>query len=210
MDSLVATTPTPEQIIVFDQALDRYMSSRGEFQGDQWRHACHQSAKIAAAALNLIWPACRARVQRVQLLAYMAGAGAFVHIGWPDDPSAIEGKYPMHWAVCLGADLYDPTFWQLTKAKTPLDLPPEPFCYVPQLAKRMADPEAREEDGVVWMSSSGARGLRIGYGLVEREIPAVEARLLMGDADARRHASEVVQMYRQIRHPTTDERVEYS
>jgi hypothetical protein len=112
----------------FDRAMDLYMSTR--YGGDDaWRAACHKAAKIAAAPLQEILPSVPVKAVLVELMAYMDGGTRLAHIGWRNDPQTIQGFFPMHWAVQIGDDLYDPCFWQLRNTKTPLRLPAEPYFY---------------------------------------------------------------------------------
>lgn len=181
----------------FDSILSEYMRSIKGWGGDRWRKSCHQSAKIAAAALADLLPEADVRARRVELIAHMAGTNRCAHIGWKLDTSSIGGQYPMHWAVSMSGDLYDPTFWQLRLMKTPLTLPDQPFCYAPGMIGRLTEPGAKLDDGFLWVGHAGAPGLRIGYCLRDDPLPDSVARTLMSNAEAAEHGLRVAEMVRE-------------
>jgi hypothetical protein len=176
----------PDALEVFDFLMDRHMS---ENFGEEWRTMCHQSAKIAALALARLYPKTDIALSRVELIALMEGAPGFVHIGWADDPAAIPGKMPAHFAVKVGTGLYDPTFWQLRFVKTPLNLPSEPYFYVPEfLAKAPLD-----NDGFRWVGLERPTGmLRIAYKMQSILLPFDTSQGLMSEETAEAHAAAVV------------------
>ncbi|MFC5511016.1 hypothetical protein ACFPOU_07745 [Massilia jejuensis] len=181
-------------IAQFDRAMDLYMSAR--FGGDNaWRVACHRAAKIAAAALAEIVPSVPIKAVLVELLAYMDGGTSFVHIGWRNDPEQIPGSIPMHWAVQIGDDLYDPCFWQLSTKKTPLRLPREPYFFAPDWFARARSGRATDAEGVTWCVDSGSPGLNIGYLVRGDELPSRVRAQLMSRDTVRVHAGLVRAAY---------------
>lgn len=178
-----------EFIVKFDKVLDKYMLG---FAGENWRTMCHQSAKIAAKSLLLLLPNLKIEMRRVELIAKMDGGNSFVHIGWLEDSNKIQGKFPAHFAVAIGSGLYDPTFYQLRFAKTPLDLPDEPFFYFSEFFKTPKDRE-----GFRWLSERRPTGrLHIAYMMQSTPIPEEEKRKLMSDGIAKKHAKKVSDLFR--------------
>jgi len=177
-----------DEIAQFDQAMHLYMAARF---GGTWRVACHKAAKIAAAALAEIVPSVPVRAVLVELLAYMDGGTSFAHIGWRDDPLTVPGSFPMHWAVQIGDDLYDPCFWQLRNMKTPLRLPPEPYFFVKDWFAVARSGCATDAEGVTWCRDQEVPGLNVGYLARSDELPSrVRAQLMTRDA-VRAHAGLV-------------------
>lgn len=166
----------------FDRAMDLYMSAR--FGGnDAWRVGCHRAAKIAAEALSRIFPGTPVKAILVELLAYMDGGRSFRHIGWKDDDQVIPGSFPMHWAVQIGSDLYDPCFWQLRKGNTPLQLPAEPYFFAENWFEHARAGLATDADGITWCRDDDAPGLNIGYLIRKDELSSrVRATLMSRDA----------------------------
>lgn len=180
-------------IDAFDQAMERYMTV--EFKSN-WRTMCHQAAKISTRALQMLFPQQPVIMQRVEMIAAMRGAPGFIHLGYPDDP-ARPGKIPAHFAVTVGAGLYDPTFAQLKNASTPLDLPNTPYFFL----RGLLNQEPRDfhtEKGFHWASfPAKAKGLLlVGYKVQPRPLPEEFQSLLMPDGLARRHARRVADLYR--------------
>lgn len=170
----------------FDNALDGHMR---QFFGPGWRTMCHQSAKVSATALQILYPTLNIGMKRVELIALMEGAGSFVHIGWAEDPERIEGKYPVHFATAVGNGLYDPTFHQLKDAKTRLDLPPHSFFY----AEHFLSNAPLDRDGIRWVGLPRTTGmLRVGYKVHVTLQPPVEMEGMMSESTARMHAEAVV------------------
>ena len=175
---------------VFDRVFAHYMQ---QTFGAAWRTQCHQTSKIAAYALRIVYTGCEARAQRVELVAMMEGAQACVHIGAVDDSTVIEGKVPMHFAVVINNGIYDPTFSQLALCKTPLDLPPEPYFF----ADRCLDFIQPNEEGIYWMGTRRPSGLLgIGYKLVDAPLAPHIAADLMPEEVARRHGGCVASRYK--------------
>ncbi len=171
-----------------DAALATYMSER---YGEEWRTMCHQSAKVATLALRKRFPRAGAELVRVELLALMKDSTRGVHIGSPDDTPK-PGKYPMHWAVRMGSALYDPTFCQLQRSPTPLDLPETPFFYAPELLA--AEHLVR---GFYWAVCDRPTGqLQVGYKLQPAALPSEALAQLMPEGLAKRHADRVVSAWR--------------
>lgn len=186
------TQPHDETIEAFDYALDAHMLPAF---GPAWRSMCHQSAKVAAKALKLLYPALPVELKRVELLALMEGAGGFVHIGWADDPERIEGKIPAHFATTIGTGLYDPTFHQLRGSKTPLDLPPQPYFY----AERFLVDAPTDRQGIQWVGLPRSTGLlRVGYKMHPMLEPLVPMEGVMSDSAAQAHATAVAARYQRI------------
>lgn len=184
----------PDVIAQFDEALDHHMSAR--FGGDNaWRGACYQAAKIAAAALAEIVPSAPVKAVLVELLAHMDGGTSFVHIGWRKDPQKILGAIPMHWAVQIGDDLYDPCFWQLRRMKTPLRLPVEPYFFEEGWFARARSGCATDVEGVTWCRESDTPGLNVGYLVRSDELPSRIRAQLMNRDTVRAHASLVRAAY---------------
>lgn len=183
-----------DEIAQFDRAMDLYMSAR--FGGDDaWRVACHKAAKIAAAALEGILPSVPVKAVLVELLAYMDDGASFAHIGWRNDPQTIPGSFPMHWAVQIGDDLYDPCFWQLRNMKTPLRLPAESYFHVPDWFARARRGCATDAEGVTWCIDSGSPGLNVGYLVRSDELPSRVRAQLMNRDTVHAHASLVRAAY---------------
>jgi len=181
-------------IAQFDRAMDLYMSAR--FGGDNaWRVACHRAAKIAGAALEGILPSVPVKAVLVELVAYMDGGTSFVHIGWRNDPHKIPGAYPMHWAVQIGDDLYDPCLWQLRNMKTPLRLPATPYFHAPDWFARARSGEATDAEGVTWCIDSGSPGLNVGYLVRDDGLPSGVRAQLMNRDTVRVHAGQVRAAY---------------
>lgn len=179
------TQPLDEDIEAFDNALSGHMQ---QSFGPAWRSMCHQSAKVAARALKLLYPALHVEMKRVELLAMMEGAGGFVHIGWADDPERIEGKIPAHFATTVGTGLYDPTFHQLRNSKTPLDLPPQPYFY----AERFLADAPTDRHGIQWVALPRSTGmLRVGYKVHPMLEPLIPMEGMMSDSTAQVHAAAV-------------------
>jgi hypothetical protein len=177
-------------IACFDEALDLYMSA--VFGGDnRWRGACHQSAKIAAAALQELLPDMPVRAVLVELTAYMDDGKSLVHIGWKDDDRQIEGEFPMHWAVQIGDDLYDPGFWQLRKSTTRLALPNTAYFYAHNWFPYAKSGRGTDADGMTWVHDGAKPGLNVGYLVREEGLPGHITALLMDDGEARIHARMV-------------------
>lgn len=177
-------------IAAFDAALDLYMSS--VFGGnDTWRGACHRSAKVAAAALQEILPGTQVRAVLVELAAYMDDGKSLVHIGWRHDDRLIEGEFPMHWAVQIGEDLYDPGFWQLRKSSTPLNLPVTPYFFGRGWFPYAQSGRSTDADGMTWVHDGAKPALNVGYLVREDGLPAHIAAALMDDREARMHARMV-------------------
>lgn len=177
-------------IACFDEALDLYMSA--VFGGnDKWRGACHRSAKIAAAALKEILPGTPVRAVLVELAAHMDDGRSLVHIGWKHDDRQIEGQFPMHWAVQIGDDLYDPGFWQLRKSSTPLALPKTPYFFSQKWFLYAQSGRGTDAEGMTWVHDGAQPGLNIGYLVREEVLPGHIAALLMDDGEARIHARMV-------------------
>lgn len=178
----------------FDRAMDLHMSSR--FGGNNaWRGACHRAAKIAAVALERTLPSVEVKAVLVELVAYMDGGTRFVHIGWRDDPQTIPGSFPMHWAVQIGDDLYDPCFWQLKNMKTPLRLPAEPYFHAPDWFAQARSGCATDAEGVTWCIDSGSSGLNIGYLVRSDELPSRVRAQLMNRDTVHAHAGLVRSAY---------------
>lgn len=183
-----------DEIVQFDRAMDLYMSAR--FGGDHaWRGACHKAAKIAAAALEGILPSVPVKAVLVELLAYMDDGTSFAHIGWRNDPEKIPGAMPMHWAVQIGGDLYDPCFWQLRNMKTPLRLPAAPYFHAPDWFARAHSGCATDAEGVTWCIDSGSPGLNVGYLVRSDELPSRVRAQLMNRDTVHAHASLVRAAY---------------
>ena len=184
----------PDVIAQFDRAMDLYMSAR--FGGNNaWRIACHRAAKIAAEALSWMFPGTPAKAVLVELVACMDGGTSYAHFGWRNDPRVIPGSYPMHWAVQIGDDLYDPCFWQLRKSNTPLQLPAEPYFFVEGWFERMRHGFATDVDGFTWCRDSDTPGLNVGYLVRSDELPShIRAQLMTRDA-VRVHAGLVRAAY---------------
>lgn len=187
-----------DHIVQFDRILDLYMRAVPGWGGTAWRGSCHRSAKVAAAALNVLFPSVEVRVRRVELIALMAGATSFAHLGWKGDTRVLDGMFPMHWAVEVDGGLYDPTFWQLNQAKTPLDLPERPFCYAPGLVRNMEDRRGVDGEGFAWIGNDAAPGLRIGYCLRDDPLPAAITAALISDDEALFHGREAAFLARRI------------
>lgn len=183
---------TDDAIATFDAALARHMHTAF---GPSWRTRCHQSAKVSTFALRLLYPEVSVELKQVELVALMAGADRFVHIGWAEDPNRIDGKIPAHFATSVGGGLYDPTFSQLRDVKTPLTLPAEPFFY----AARFLTDAPVDSDGFHWAAwEHGSGRLRIGYKVhpeLRRELPVG---MLMTDQEAEAHAGAVVRQLRPL------------
>lgn len=177
-------------IACFDEALDLYMSAIFG-SNNKWRGACHQSAKIAAAALQEVAPGTRVRAVLVELAAYMDDGKSLVHIGWKNDDRQIEGEFPMHWAVQIGDDLYDPGFWQLRKSSTPLNLPATPYFFGQGWSQYARSGRSTDSDGMTWVHDGAKPGLNVGYLVREDGLPGHIAALLMDDSEARIHARMV-------------------
>lgn len=170
----------------FDEAMDLYMSS--VFGGNNaWRGTCHRAAKIAAAALKEIFPNKLVQAVRVELLAYMDGGKSYAHFGWKGDSRVIEGQYPMHWAVRLGEDLYDPTFWQLRKGQMALRLPATPYFFAKDWFQFARSGQMTDADGVTWVSDGAKPKLNVGYVVRDDELPPEVVACLMPDDVARLH-----------------------
>lgn len=183
-----------DEIAQFDRAMDLYMSAR--FGGDNaWRVACHKAAKIAAAALERILPSVPVKAVLVELVAYMDGGTSFVHIGWRNDPHKIPGAYPMHWAVQIGDDLYDPCLWQLRNMKTPLRLPATLYFHAPNWFARARSGEATDAEGGTWCIDSGGPGRNVGYLVRDDGLPSGVRAQLMNRDTVRVHAGQVRAAY---------------
>jgi len=181
-------------IAQFDRAMDLYMSAR--FGGDNaWRGACHRAAKIAAVALEGILPSVPVKAVLVELVAYMDGGTSFVHIGWRDDRQIIPSSFPMHWAVQVGDDLYDPCFWQLRNMKTPLRLPAEPYFHAPDWFERARCGSATDDQGVTWCIDGDSPRLNVGYLVRSDELPSRIRAQLMNRDTVRAHAGRVRAAY---------------
>lgn len=174
-----------QHIAAFDDVLAAYMT--GCF-GIGWRTMCHQSAKIAVAALKETVGG-EVRIRRMELVALMADGTAFVHIGDPGDP-AEPGKIPLHFGVQGGNALYDPTFGQLCQSRTLLDLPDEPFFFSENFFSSDALADAQ---GFRWSAQQRPTGiLRVAYKVQPAPIPVHIAENLMTDAVAALHAKAIV------------------
>ncbi|MGX9221737.1 hypothetical protein ACWV27_25570 (plasmid) [Massilia varians] len=183
-----------ETLASFDAALDAHMSSL--FGRDNaWRGTCHRAAKVAAAALRAIYPGEDVQAIRVELLAYMEHGTRFAHIGWRGDERAIQGQYPMHWAVRIGDDLYDPCFWQLHALSTPLRLPSTPFFFAEGWFEFARSGRGTDAAGVTWVVDGGAPALNIGYLVCDEALPDDVVSSLMTDDQARLHAKLVRAAY---------------
>lgn len=183
--SVIGSVALGSLIKHLDAAMDVYLTS---LFGVNWRSMCHQSARIAATALNIIEPALDAKAIRVELLAKMMGDHhRLVHIGWANDSAVLLGKAPMHFAVQFGDALYDPTFWQLSRAKTPLDLPPQPYFSSEKFCGEVWRRDSMNT--VVQAMPSGI--LRVVYKLVDhpRDVPF---RTQMTEENVTKHAQHVV------------------
>lgn len=177
-------------IACFDEALDLYMSA--VFGGNnRWRGACHRAARIAAAALHEILPGTRVRPVLVELAAHMDDGKSLVQIGWKHDHRQIDGEFPMHWAVQIGDDLYDPGFWQLRKSSTPLNLPSTPYFFGQGWFPYAQSGRGTDADGMTWVHDGAKPGLNVGYLVRAEGLPAHIAALLMDDGEARIHARMV-------------------
>lgn len=177
---------TNDAMAIFDAVLASHMHAAF---GPAWRSMCHQSAKVSTVALRHLYPGASVELKQVELVALMAGAARFVHIGWAEDPNRIDGKIPAHFAAVIGTGLYDPTFSQLRNVKTPLALPPEPFFY----ADRFFLDAPLDTDGFRWAAwEAGSGRLRIGYKIHPELHGAVPAGMLMTDEEAEAHAAAVV------------------
>jgi hypothetical protein len=163
--------------------------------GPDWRTKCHQAAKISARALQMLFPPQRIELQRVELIATMKDGPGFVHLGCPDDP-ARPVRIPAHFAVTIGASVYDPTFAQLRNVQTHLEMPQEPYFYLQDLLK--AEPKAYQgQEGFKWSSIPASTGLLlVGYKLQPAPLPDGFESLLMPDGLARRHARRVADLWR--------------
>ncbi len=107
-------------------------------------------------------------------------------------PPTRANGYPMHWAVRIGATLYDPTFWQLRNVRTPLSLPHEPYFFCVDFFKI----SARGDDGtqvVTYQSESGK--LILGYRQVTEPIPLEAQSTLLPDGLVRKHARKIVSQF---------------
>ena len=176
---------TPRFVTQFDGILDQYLSA---FHGPSWRTMCHQSAKVAAKALNAVPVKHGASLCRVEMAVMMKNAQGFVHIGDPDD-ERIDGKVPMHFVVRIGDAAYDPTFWQLRFVKTPLDLPQKPFFFAPNVWGADAPEDSR---GFRWSAVDRPTGtLLVGYKLQPAPLPLDVSQPFMPDDVADKHARQL-------------------
>lgn len=183
----------------FDMTLDKYMETA--FAADPtatgvlaqpWRHRCHQSAKIAARSMGALL-SCKTQLVRVQLRAQMERADRYVDLGNPDDPPSAARRYSMHWAVRIGSSLYDPTaLWQLRSAKTPLDLPPEPYFFAEDFFK-IAAPSS---DGGFTVTYIGTQEkLYLDYKLISVPLPVHIAAMMLPDRQVLSHARAVTKLF---------------
>jgi hypothetical protein len=186
-------------IVRFDAALDNHMATA--FAADpsttgvlaqNWRHRCHQSAKIAARSIGILLN-CKTELVRVQLRAMMDGSPQYVDLGNPDDPPTAARRYSMHWAVRIGSSLYDPTaLWQLRSAKTPLSLPPYPYFFFEDFFKLAAP----SPDGGLTVAFKGPEGkLYLDYKLIPVPLPPAIIAQMLPDGEVRRHAREVAKLF---------------
>ena len=178
-----------DTVDAFDTALAHYMAQ--EF-GKDWRTQCHQSAKIAAYALRALHPDFHIEARRMELAAMMQGAGSYVHLGDANDPPMAEGKVPMHYAVVVGTGIYDPTFWQLSRCATPLDLPEVPYFYVDRCLEITPD-----DSGFRWVGLRRPTGLLgVGYKLQDIPLPGPILAKLMTEELAHQHGARVAARYK--------------
>jgi hypothetical protein len=183
-----------ETLASFDAALDSHMSSLFG-RGNVWRGTCHRAAKVAAAALCEIFPSEDVQAVRVELLAYMEQGTRFAHVGWRGDERAVKGQYPMHWAVRIGDDLYDPCLWQLQSVSTPLRLPSTPFFFAEGWFEFAKSGRGTDAGGVTWVVDGGAPALNIGYLVCNDALPDDVVAALMTNDQARLHAKMVRAAY---------------
>lgn len=183
-----------ETLASFDAALDSHMSSLFG-RGNVWRSTCHRAAKVAAAALSEMFPSEHVQAIRVELLAYMEQGTRFAHVGWRGDERAVKGQYPMHWAVRIGDDLYDPCFWQLQSVSTPLRLPSTPFFFAEGWFEFAKSGRGTDAAGVTWVVDGGAPALNIGYLVCNEALPDDVVAALMTYDQARLHAKMVRAAY---------------
>ena len=189
-----------EFIARFDAALDKHMESSFPIDdsamgaGSQnWRHRCHQSAKIAARAISMLLGDDVAKLVRVHVRAQMEDGERFVDLGNPSDPPSATRRYSMHWAVRIGSSLYDPTaLWQLRRAKTPLDLPHEPYFFAQDFFKISVP----SPDGGFAVAFHGPRAkLFLDYKIISEQLPDDIVAMSMPDGPARNHARKVVKLF---------------
>lgn len=173
----------------FDEAVDLYMSAVFG-ANNAWRSACHRAAKVAAAALTELYPEVAVRAVRVELLAHMDGGASYAHFGGREDRER-EGQFPMHWAVQIGDDLYDPTFWQLRTVRTPLTLPSTPYFFAEQWFDFARSGRGTDADGVTWVHDGAEPGLKVGYLVRNDDLPPHVSPYLMPDDQARMHGRMV-------------------
>lgn len=173
----------------FDEAMDLYMSA--VFGGNNaWRSCCHRAARVAVAALKELYPEAAVRAVRVELLAYMDNGTNYAHIGCVDDRE-LEGQFPMHWAVQIDDNLYDPTFWQLRTVRTPLTLPSAPYFFAERWFDFARSGRGTDADVVTWVHDGAKPGLNVGYLVRHDELPPYVSPYLMPDEQARMHGRMV-------------------